>query len=93
MPLKAGAYRATFMVDVPSDTQAQVGRCEVITSTEAAGPLASAPIFANRAAGGPQTIALAFTLDQLQFGLQFRCISDGATAVSVRRAVELDRTS
>ena len=78
-PLKAGAYCVTFQVD--ADTAASCGRFEVCV-----GPEGRVLTHALCQSG---EVALAFSLPDLQFGVQFRCIS-ACGGFRVRRAVHLE---
>ncbi len=78
-PLKAGAYRVVFEVEANSDVV--LGRLEVCVGPEGR-VLVDAPCRAGE-------VALSFTLAELQFGVQFRCVSDVGD-FRVRRGVRLE---
>jgi len=83
MPLRAGDYRVVFMLK-SAGKSAGIARFEVVAE-DGSKVLATA-----EAAATATTVALAFTLDRLVFGVQFRCVALGRQAFSLRRGVSLD---
>lgn len=84
MPLRAGRYRVGFDVAPAADALDASAICDVVwgdTCTELA--RANVP-----AAGG--RISLEFTLPELRFGVQFRCLAHGGAGFRLRRGVILD---
>jgi len=86
-PLRAGRYRVSFEFRWESDVQCSCVRCEVTrgVNAEVVGFQDVGPV-ATRA-------TLDFTLAELAFCCQFRCISLGRAGFSVRRGVELAMVS
>ena len=89
MPLKPGRYRVSFTVDVPAGNANSVGRCEVITGDSNASSVGSTDIPFEFIAKGPRILSVEFGLNRLEFGMQFRCISNGQASFAVRRTVEI----
>jgi len=75
VPLRAGAYRAVFQIEGDAGS----GWCEVAAAGRVLG---RAPVRAGR-------VVVEFALEGLQFGVEFRCLSDGG-GFSVKRIVELE---
>lgn len=89
MPLRVGTYRVTFTVAAEgvaaSDTQAL--QCEVFLSSRNA-PLVHR-VLSTTDLQGETSVALDFTLDRLEFGVQFRCLSLGTMQVACRKRIDL----
>jgi hypothetical protein len=83
MPLKAGRHRATFMLDIAPGVTGPVGYVEAITGSMRQVAMAEV------AGGGFQPVTLEFSLDQLEFGMQFRCVSNAQAMFAVRRIVDV----
>ena len=84
MPLRAGAYRVGFTLAAP--IAGARTRCEVTLGPQA-DILVSSTVDLPQ---GDSVVTLDFTLPELQFGIQFRCLSLGAAAFSCRRGIALD---
>lgn len=90
MPLKQGSYQAIFVVDVVSlPPGREIGKCEVVVGTSAARSVGSTVIPLTAVGAGPHSVIVEFTLDRLEFGVQFRCLSVGQAGFACKRAVDL----
>ncbi len=77
MPLRAGDYRATFTLAAPGEAN-----FDVVAED-------GATLLASGATGGAATATLAFSLERLHFGVQFRC-TGGRGPFRLRRGIALD---
>jgi SAM-dependent methyltransferase len=89
MPLRAGAYRVNFTVAAQgvAAPNTQALQCEVFLPSRN-GPLASRLLSASDL-HGETSVSLDFTLDQLEFGVQFRCVSLATMSVACRKQIDL----
>jgi len=90
-PLPAGRYSVTFdlAVDEPSSSagDAVVARCDVMIGAKAE-PIVYRDLRANEIKSSTQ-VTLEFELAQLEFGVQFRCLSFGNIEFVCRRGAAL----
>ena len=84
VPLRAGRYHCTFHLKPPMDTNDCYAVCEVIAGLENIETLAR-----HEVTGRQGEVIVAFTLDGLRFGIQFRCSSLGRSGFEVRRRILL----
>jgi hypothetical protein len=95
LPLRAGRYAVTF--DLSTDASASAGnavdpttvavRCDVMI-----GAKTEAIVYRDLRAsdiGASTSVTLTFELSQLEFGVQFRCLSFGKIKFACRRGVSL----
>jgi SAM-dependent methyltransferase len=91
LPLKAGRYAVTFTLTKegadPPDPDSVICRCDVTRGPEAE-VMVARDLRASEVGQSTQ-VTLAFELSQLQFAMQFRCISLGGVRLSVRRGIVL----
>ena len=89
LPVKAGSYQAKFKVEVRSvsDPNRQVVMCDVLGI--GGRELASRKLTAAEIEAANGEIILGFSLAELEFGVQMRCISLGAGAVTCEIPVSL----
>jgi len=87
MPLKAGRHRITFMVDIPAGNVSPVGTVEAVNGVM--DQVATAEIAAGLSGQGKTSVTIEFYLRELEFGMQFRCLSYGKSTFSVRRHVDI----
>jgi SAM-dependent methyltransferase len=89
MPLKAGPHSATFQVKSTgaSDKHAITIRCDVIGNSGQVLAIVELSESAIEQLGGE--IKLEFSLAELEFGIQARCITMGASAVECRLPVDI----
>jgi SAM-dependent methyltransferase len=89
MPLHPGRYQVTFMVaaEDPISADAVIMECDVYV------PSLGKALVRRRLTPSDMTgetaVALDFAIDQLQFGIQFRCISLGQADVRCKKRIEL----
>jgi SAM-dependent methyltransferase len=93
LPLRPGCYQVTFIVAAAdaASADAVILECEVYVSA-----LEKALVRRQLTAGdvvGETAVTLDFTIDQLTFGLQFRCISYAQAEVRCRKRIELIEAS
>jgi hypothetical protein len=86
MPLRAGQYRVIFDLAPDEGGNVAFARCDVTTDAEAE-ILQQCDV-----TPGTRQACLEFTLPDLKFGMQFRCISLGRAGFAVRRQVTLTET-
>jgi SAM-dependent methyltransferase len=83
MPLRAGRYTVSLDLEPAVDARDGYATCDVVWGTACTQP---ASIQAPAAA---RQISLSFSLSEIRFGLQFRCIANGGASYHVRRGVLL----
>ncbi len=82
MPLRAGRHRVTWQVRTPATSRGPVAFCEVMAGADT--------LMRHEVRPGESSVSLEFTLDEMTFGLQFRCASLGTDGFSVLRRVRLE---
>ncbi|GJE57323.1 class I SAM-dependent methyltransferase [Methylobacterium thuringiense] len=84
-PLRPGRYVCTFEVDVANTKNGQSALvCEALSFSRTT-KLAQQEVSTN----GRRLVKLDFTIDDLLFGVEFRCITNGSADVSCRAYVDL----
>lgn len=81
-PLPAGRYSVEFSFDAPGRAVEPCAVCDIVWGHD------GALIQRQELAPGQTSLRMEFSLDQLHFGVQFRCFSQGRERFTVRRRVE-----
>lgn len=86
-PLKAGRYRCTFRFQSAAASARSIAVCDVTRGQDAI------VVVKSEISAGQTEATMDFTLDELAFGIQFRCISRGDAGFSVRKHVQIEALS